>query len=526
MKRISAALLVCLLLGMSGMSLTAGAQKEAAVSSRENFVIALQDEPSTLDIHISHNVYETAMYLGSSLITKDPVTGEYLPYLAESYSVSDDGMVYEFTLRDDVLFHDGTPLTAEDYAWTFNRAVSVPVQSTAGATLLGMIGAEAIDERTFQVKMAMPNSTLLDVLSRPTYHQPLLQAAVEGADGDYGRNPVGVGPYVFGEWITGSRLVLEKNPDFAWGPAGNGGPDIPEIEFRFIPEYSTRLAGLESGEIDYMRLEDKDVERIGSDDRFKLLERLDSGSGYTIVMNITKEPFNDLRFRQALNYAVDRQLLVNIAARGYAVPNYGPLSPGTFGYWEGVEEIGYRHNPDKAAGLLAEMGWSAGADGILVNEGEKLSLVLDVIGGQTRTAEILQQQFKEIGIEVTLRQKETAVLYADLAKGDFQFALNRYGWLDYGLMFAMYHPQMMGNLNHTQQTQDEMLNNLLGGAVFGPNKEVNDMAIVEAQRRLVQQAYSVPLYTSRFYYALNKRITGVDYIQAGMPTIFDAGLAE
>jgi len=521
-------LLVALLLSVCIVSLFAAGQSEDLEGRGKTLVFGLEAEAPTLDIHVSPNVYEIAQYLGGSLFIKDAETGEYLPYLAESWSVTPDGMVYEFTLRDDIYFHDGSKLTAQDYAWTFNRAVSVPVQSTAGATLLGMMKAEAVDDLTFKVTMAMPNSTLKDVLSRPTYHQPLSQSAVEASGQDYGRNPVGVGPFVFKEWITGSRLVLEKNPDYSWGPEGAPaeGPDIEAIEYRFIPEYSTRLAGLESGEIDYLRLEDKDVARFKDDDNFQLFDRLDSGSGYTIIMNITKAPFDDVRFRKALNYAVDREILVKVAAMGLAEPSYGPITRGTVGYWDGVEEIGYRYEPDKAAGLLEELGWTKGTDGILQKDGNQLSLVLDVMGGQTRSAEILQQQFKAVGIDISLRQKEMAVLFTDLAKGDFQFALNRYGWIDYGLLFAMYHPQMIGNMNHTQQSQDEMLNSLVGGAVFGPDEETINMTIVESQRRIVDQAYSIPLYTSMFVYALNKRVKGVSEINAGMPVLFNASIAE
>jgi peptide/nickel transport system substrate-binding protein len=516
--------LVALLLGLLAvLPLAAGGAREAT-APRESMIIGMQSDPPTLDVHVSPNVYNEGQFFGASLIIKDPATNQYAPYLAKEWSVSADGLVFSFTLRDDIFFHDGSKLTAADYAWTFNRAISVPVKSTAGATLLNVKEAVATGPYTFEIRLSMPNWTLLDVLSRPTYHQPLSKAYVEAKGDAFGRNPVSVGPYKFKEWVTGSKLVLERNTAFTWGPAFTKGqpPRIQTLEFRYIPEYATRLAGLEAGEIDFMRLESRDVARFEQSDKFQLFKQGDVGSGYVILMNLTKEPFTDLRFRQALNYAVDKTALVRVVFSGQAEVSHGPITRTTHGYWDGVEGISYKTDTAKAKALLAEMGYSAGTDGIMQKGGVKLSLVLDVLSDQTRMGEILQQQLKAAGIDVTLRQKEMPVLYADMAKGDFQFAVNRYGWQDYGLMFAMFHPAMIGNMNHSQQSQDAALAQYLGGMAFGPSVQVSQALIVQSQKHLVEQAYSVPLVTEHFTYALNKRIRDAVFHINAPPFIFDA----
>lgn len=516
--------LVCLALCLIAAFPAFAAGGREAAASRENMVIGLQADPPTLDVHVSPNVFNEGQYFGASLIIKNPATGAYAPYLAKEWSVSPDGLLYRFTLRDDIFFHDGSKLTAQDYAWTINRAISVPVQSTAGATLLNVTEAVATGPYTFEIRLKMPNWTLLDVLSRSTYHQPLSKAVVEAKGDAFGRSPVGVGPFKFKEWVTGSRIVLERNPAFTWGPAfaKGGALSIPSLELRYIPEYATRLAGLEAGEIDYMRLESRDVARFKQNDKFQLFPQGDIGSGYLIVLNLSKDPFKDLKFRQALNHAVDKDALVRVVFSGEASVSHGPITRTTFGYWQGVEDISYRHDPAKARALLAELGYVAGADGIMQKGGTRLALTLDVLSDQTRMGEILQQQFKAVGIEVTLRQKEMPVLYADLAKGDFQFAVNRYGWQDYGLMFAMFHPAMIGNMNHSQQTQDQALNQYLGGMVFGPNEQVSKAMIVQVQKHIVEQASSVPLVTEMFTYALNKRVQGAVFYINSPPFLFDA----
>lgn len=470
-------------------------------------VIALAGEPTSLDVHRASDLYPVMQFVGGSLLTKDPQSGEYLPYLATEWSVSEDGLTYEFKLRDDVKFHDGTPLTAQDYAYTLNRAIAQQPQSTAGAALLGLAQAEAVDDHTLKLTMAQPNSTLFDVLSRPTYHQPVPQAAVEKLGDAFGRSPVGVGPYKFKEWVTGDRIVLERNPDFAWGPSFSRGaaPYIETIEFRFLPEYATRLAALEAGEVDYTQVEAKDVERLKADGKYQMLPRLDQGSGEAILMNVTKPPFDDVNVRKAINLAINRDVLVKVVQQGQAQVDKGPITAATYGYWPGIEQIGYGYDLEQAKKLMANAGYSAGADGILQKDGKPLSLTLMTSARNTKDAEIIQQQLRELGIDVKIQQAEYGIMQADLVQGNYDFAINRLGWQDYGLMFAMYHPAMLGAFNQTQ-LNDEALNNLLLPMIGAPVPAVVQDFANKAQQHIVEQAYSAPLYAVMTTYALNNRV--------------------
>ncbi|MBX7236264.1 MAG: hypothetical protein K1X65_17905 [Caldilineales bacterium] len=470
-------------------------------------VIALATEPTSLDVHRASDLYPVMQFVGASLLTKDPDSGEYLPYLATEWSVAEDGLSYEFKLRDDVKFHDGTPLTAQDYAYTFNRAIAQQPPSTAGAVLLGLAQAEAVDDHTLKLTMAQPNSTLLDVLSRPTYHQPLPQAATEKLGDDFGRQPISVGPFKFKEWVTGEKIVLERNPDFAWGPSFSRGaaPYIETIEFRFLPEYATRLAGLEAGEVDYMMLEAKDIERLGADGKYQMLPRLDQGSGETILMNVTKAPFDDVNVRKAINLAIDREVLVKVVQQGQAQVDKGPITAATYGYWPGVEQIGYGYDLEQAKKLMTDAGYTASADGILQKDGKPLSLTLMTSARNAKDAEIIQQQLRQLGIDVKIQQAEYGIMQADLTKGNYDFALNRLGWQDYGLMFAMYHPAMLGVFNQTQ-LNDEALNNLLLPMIGAPVPAVVQDFANKSQQYLVEQAYSAPLYGVMTTYALDNRI--------------------
>jgi peptide/nickel transport system substrate-binding protein len=353
----------------------------------------------------------------------------------------------------------------------------------------------------------MPNSTLLTSLAFHNYPQPLEKAYVEEMGDDYGRHPIGVGPFRFKEWVTGEKIVLERNPDFNWGPAyAHAGPAyIETVEFRIIPEYATQLAGLEAGEIDYMYLEGKDLQRIEETDQFQVFSFLEFGAGQTLILNTIKPPLDDVRVREALAMAVDREVLVAVSAGGHAQPNYGPLTPNTVGYWPGVEYIAYTHDLNRAKALLEEAGFTYNGDGMAERDGLPLTLDLKTYALGVKDAEILQEQLKAVGVEVVIEQGEVATMNEALAKGEFDLTLRGFGWPDYGAMFAMFHPSMIGLFNYGSINDPELTQDL-EMAVVTTDQALLDQSLADAQRRIVEQAYTVPLYAVQNYFVMNSRV--------------------
>jgi peptide/nickel transport system substrate-binding protein len=469
-------------------------------------------EVDTLDVHKSGRLWGICQYFGASLIAKDPQSGEYLPYLAERWTVAEDGMRYEFKLRQDVKFHNGAPLTAQDYAWTLMRAKDPKTQSpTAGPSLTGLAIAEAADDYTLVLRMAWPNSALMDTLSGPCYHQPLSQAYVEEMGDEYGRHPIGVGPFRFKEWVTGEKVVLERNPDYTWGPewTHGGPPYIETIEFRTLPEYATQIAGLEAGEIDRGDPQNKDVERLRNSGQFQIFSGLSKGSGTHVAMNASKPPFDDQRVRQALNYAIEKTVFIKIVELGYAEPLYGPLTPATAGYWAGSESFGYHYDLDKARSLMAEAGWTdTDGDGVLDKGGAPLALDLKVGSYAAKSAEILQEQLKALGAAATIQQLEPGVLYEVVGKGEFDLTIDTLGWENFGILFAMLHSSMVGAWNRARVTD---LDKMIGAMSAAPNWDQAMQAAEELQRVIIERAYYVPLYASKWHIALSNRIQGALY---------------
>lgn len=472
------------------------------------FLYAMSFEPDSLDPHKSGDAFTVCQFIGASLVARHPETGEYVPYLAESWTKAPDGLTYEFKLRKDVKFHDGTPLTAQDYAYTFMRAIDPATKSpTAGQTLVGLKSAEAVDDYTLRLNMAMPNSVLMDSLSNTCYLQPLPKAAVEKMGDDFGRNPVGAGPFKFKEWATGEKIVLERNPDFNWGPAftHGGAPYIETVEFRIIPEYATRVAALESGDVDLADVETKDVKRIEDLGKYRVYKSISPGSGIHVEMNSTRPPFDDLRVRQALNYAVDRNAIVQAVSNGLGVPLYGPLTPSTLGYWPGAEYVGYQYDPAKAKALLTEAGYKPNASGIMEKDGKPLAFTLLTYGTQGKTGEILQQQFKDIGVQVTLQNVEYGVLFQTLAGGDFDLAIDVLGWPNAGVLFVMFHSSTIGLYNRSRVTS---LDPAIGAMVVATTQEGFEKTAGDLQRAVVENAYTVPLYGPADTTVINNRVQG------------------
>jgi len=491
---------------------TATPEPERVPAVGGTMVIGLPAEPDTLDAHFVNTAadIEIAKMLGEPLVYMDVENvGEIIPGLAESWEVSEDGLVYTFKLRQDVEFHDGTPLTAQDYAWTFQRMFEI--ESMAAQLLDKLESAEAVDDYTLQLTLTEPDFSFIYTMADGPRNQPLLQSAVEEWGDAYGKHPVGVGSYRFKEWQTGEKIVLERNPEYNWGPAyaHQGPPYIESIEYRFIPESATLLAGLETGEIDVMMLQPQDLEHVKELGDIEVLEQVQPGLSPYISLNLSNPLFEDLRVRQAFNYAVDRQALIDVVMKGQAIPQYGLLSPSQIGYWPGVEYIGYHHDPEKARALLGEAGWTdSDGDGVLEKDGEPLQVTLLVSSEReesTKTGEVIQQQFKAVGVDLQLELLEHGLNVAAVIDGDYEMSLFSLLSLLPDWYYYCFHSGAYNLSHHSDAQLDSLFDSFRAADSFEERQErINDV-----QRYFIDQAIIVPLFAPKNYYAVNERVKGV-----------------
>jgi peptide/nickel transport system substrate-binding protein len=479
-----------------------------------NFVWASEQEPDTLDWHKSGLIasYNVDTYLSAALVQLTP-DNKLVPWLAESYKISDDGLNYDFNLRKDVKFHDGSPLTAKDFVWTFKRALDPETASpVTGASLGPVQEITETGEYSFRITLQSAYAPLLFNLADPGYMGPIPQAAFEQmGETAFGRAPIGVGPYKIKEWKTGERIVLERNPDYQWGSSAtkNQGPaNFETLEFRIIPEYSTVVAGLQAGEVQVARVQTKDVENIQSLGKYELLTQQAKGLAPYVSLNVSKPPFDDLKVRQAFNLAMNRQGLIDVVLQGKGEKQFGPLSPPQFGYWDGAKSVGYDYDLAKAKQLMQEAGYTPNGSGILEKNGQPLTLDVMVFSSNelnVKTSQVIQQQLKDLGVELTIDQVEPGVGFNRLMDGDYQLCVVKVTSPEADILYLMFHSQGSLNLGHLA---DSEMDTLLDQSRLISDPVERQKALDDVQKMIIEKAYIIPLFIPQDYFALDNQVTG------------------
>ncbi len=475
-------------------------------------VISIASEPTNLDASAASSLYDALILnrTGAWLLQRAP-DGEIVPYLAESWQISEDGLSYTFRLRSGVSFHDGRPLTAQDYVWTLERAVE---KKAAAAFAMGQVeNIRVLDELSFEIRLRQPFAPFLTMLvAFGPYLQPLSAEAIAEAGENYSRRPVGVGPFRFVEWITGEVIRLERNPDFSWGPpfAHAGPPFIETLEFRILPEDTVRLAAVETGEVHIgYDIRPRDISILEKSGNFSLLRIPFTGLDPFIALNREVPALQDILVRQALNHGIDRQALVQIVLGGNGFPQYGPISPPVIGYWPGVAQIGYRFDPQRAMSLLEDAGYARNADGIYEREAQPLrfTLLTSAIKGYDFLAAAVADMLLQIGVEIEIEVVESGTLRQRVRfDGDYEMGIGHVGGPDIEILSAMFHSEA---LYTGLALQDPVLDELLQNTQTTLESAERQVWAVRVQQRIIEQAYIIPLYYSETTIPVSSRLSGV-----------------
>jgi peptide/nickel transport system substrate-binding protein len=360
------------------------ASGSAALSARTDLVIGVVLEPPHLDPtagaaaaikEIGYaNIFEGLTRIGPG--------GEVLPALAESWDVSDDGTVYTFRLHEGVTFHDGSAFDAEDVKFSLERAMAEDSVNAQKQLFAAIDTVEVVDPATVRVTLKHPQGGFL-------YNMGWGDAVIvapESADGNKER-PIGTGPFRFQNWAKGSSVTLVKNPDY-WGEA----VALERIEFRFIPDAAASVTALLSGDVHaFPNFQAGDaLPQIEADPRFKVV--IGATEGETILaMNNGKSPFDDIRVRQAISHALNRDEIILGATAGNGIPIGSHFSPANPAY---VDLNGmYPQDVEKAKALLAEAGHP---------DGFSATLKLPPPPYARQGGEIVASQLREVGIELEI----------------------------------------------------------------------------------------------------------------------------
>lgn len=328
---------------------------EPPASPTGTLVVALPLEPNSINPpngadRMAGNVINQIF---ESLVELDNNSGELVPALATSWEVAEDGSVYTFALREGVTFHDGTPFNAQDVVATFEAGAD---PANAYAASYADVGVEVVDDYTVNVKPATPDVTFLRTMAET----PIISDEQFAAEGNAGieTNPIGTGPFKFVEWNKGDRLVLVANEAY-WDESK---PYLAEVIFRPIPESSTRLAAIQTGEVHIVnRLTPDEATSLADADSVEVVSYPADRVYYITFNNLTTGvglPTEDKRVRQAINYAVDREAIVEGLFGGNARLSSGFVTPSNLGFDETLAP--YPYDPEQARALLEEAGYPDG----------------------------------------------------------------------------------------------------------------------------------------------------------------------
>ncbi|WP_335948391.1 ABC transporter substrate-binding protein [Salipiger bermudensis] len=378
-----------------GLGLPATAQTPPGV-----LIVGQIAEPKALDpaAVTAVNDFRILMNVYDGLVRYKSGTLEVEPALATSWEISEDGTEYTFTLREGVTFHDGSPFNAEAVVFNFERMLNEdhPYHDTGPFPLAfffsSVSSVEAVDDLTVKFTLSEPYAPFLSNLAYPT-GLIVSPAAVEQHGADFGRNPSGTGAFTFAEWRSNEAVVVEANPDY-W----DGAPELQAVVFRPITDANTRTAEMLAGGIDMMVEVPPVALSQFQDDAFQVFEQAGPHVWF-LILNAKEGPFADKRVRQAANYAINKEALVNDVLEGTAEVAAGPTPPAfAWAYNEALEP--YPYDPEKAKELIAEAGAEGAELTFYVTEGG--SGMLDPVAMGTA----IQADLNAVGLDTTIETYE------------------------------------------------------------------------------------------------------------------------
>ncbi len=389
-----------MLAAVAASALAFGADPAAAQTPPNVLVVGQIAEPQALDPHAvtAVNDFRILMNVYDGLVRYAPGTLEVEPALATSWEVSDDGTVYTFHLREGVNFHDGTPFNAEAVVFNFERMLNDdhPYHDTGPFPLSFFFSAvdsvEALDDMTVQFTLNAPYAPFLSNLAYPT-GLIVSPAAVMQYGQDFGRHPVGTGAFQFEEWRANEAVVVTRNEDY-W----DGAPSLEAVVFRPITDANTRTAEMLAGGIDMMVEVPPVALSEFEGDGFNIVEQAGPHVWF-LILNAMEGPFADVRVRQAANYAINKEAIVNDVLEGTAEVAAGPTPP-AFAWAYNSDLDPYPYDPDRARELLAEAGVESPSITFYVTEGG--SGMLDPIAMGTA----IQADLEAVGFDVTIETYE------------------------------------------------------------------------------------------------------------------------
>lgn len=468
------------------------------------------DVPSS---NVAENIYETLVVQNIDM--------ELEPGLATEWEAVEDD-VWEFTLREDVKFHDGSDFNAEVVKANIERVIDEDIGSPRQFLYEMISDIEVVDDHTVQFKTEYPFAPLPAHLA----HSGGAMVSLDLIEEDYeamedgeepgsviSENPIGTGFFKFDEWNPGDSIRLVNNEDY-WGEPAK----LDSVTFKVVDEDQTRVAELVTGDSHIIDpLSPSDVPQVEGEEGVHPAPQPSVSLSY-IGFNEEKEPFDDPKVRQAINMAIDKEQIIEGIYDDAGIPAIGPLSPDVFGYDENVE--GLEYDPEQAKELLAEAGYEDGFSTTLWTNDDRERI---------DTATNVQAQLEDFGIDVDVEILEWGAYLDQTANGEHDmFVL---GWstvtgdADYGL-YPIFHSDNIGEPGNRTFTDDPELDELLEEARQEPEPEKREELYSEIQELLTEIAPMLYIHHQELLLGVSDSVEGLEQLPTGILQLQDVTLSE
>lgn len=513
------------------LGLTLGATSAAALGSGAALVSAQEKPKRGGVLTIGRNHDADTLYPGRSTGLSAIATNLLLydalvlhdfqmkvrPALAEKWDVSADGLTWTFSLRKNVKFHCGAPLTAQDVKEHFDRWIDPKESVPTRAKMASLQETRVVDDHTVVFKLKNPTLVFLNNVSQTEWgYASIPHAKHVGQYGqDYGVVPAsvcGTGPYRLKEWIKDDRMELTRNDDYAWGsPAydNTGAPWVDRLVFRTLPEDASRAAELETGGIDLdIDVSPQHIGRLeGRGVKITSIPRLSSNH---IGFNVEKDVFKDARVRKAVAHAVNREQIVQFVMKGQADVAHGflhPLVPGATPK-EQMRPFMYESSPEKSKRLLTEAGWTPGPSGVRQKDGKPLSAACYVFTEQhERLVTPVQATLRDVGFDMQIKRLEAAAFGTATRAGehDMRFLPMIYSSADFLYFFV----SAAIPTPNTVRWRDDRTDSLFQVSQTTLKEPERVRAFQGIEQRLVGEAVVVPIQHVRWIFGSRPRARGL-----------------
>ena len=518
-------------------SSTQNAEKSQAQSTQKTgggTFRRLWSDPPTLDPHLTKDTTSAGIVVEifSGLVGLSTDL-ELVADLAETWDIDSTGTIYTFKIRENAKFHNGKNVTADDVKWSFERSASKETASPVAETYLGDIvglkdymegkadsikGLKVIDQQTIQITIDAPKPYFLAKLSYPTSYVLDRDVVTAGGRNWWLENPVGTGPFKLTEYKIGERIVLTRNDDYHLGPI-----DIHKIEMYLGGGQS--MAMYENDEIDITGVGLFDLERVLDKQEPLNKDLVIAPPGFSISyigFNTTMPPFDDKKFRQALNHAIDKKMIAKDVLSDLVVPAYRILPIGFPGRSENIDGLSY--DQDLAKQLLKESKYSDSSSR------PRITITVPGTGGTLGLdLEVILEMWKQtLDIEVEIQQVEWATFLEELDKEALQVYAGL-GWeADYpdpqDFLDILFHSQSAQN--HGQHSNSQ-LDDILERARVEQDINSRIELYRQAEQIIVNEAYWVPLWFTGEQYALIKpRVQGYVLTPMTVPKLSKLKISE